>query len=157
MALIYPFPYRRSSDLIVQKNPQVPHTNRQVACHPMNNARVKRSSIPPHKTRPDSPVPTLQGLCDPSQIRRIRSQENRSRHYSHLTSEEAEAQRGWVTCPRAHSRCVAQPCILLLPRDLCEQNKLKTPPPEKDLESPSSTCLEARLPYHDSRAMTSSP
>ena len=60
---------------IVQKNPQVPHTNRQVACHPMNNARVKRSSIPPHKTRPDSPVPTLQGLCDPSQIRRIRSQE----------------------------------------------------------------------------------
>ena len=31
---------------IVQKNPQVPHTNRQVACHPMNNARVKRSSIP---------------------------------------------------------------------------------------------------------------
>ena len=48
---------------IVQKNPQVPHTNRQVACHPMNNARVKRSSIPPHKTRPDSPVPTLQGPC----------------------------------------------------------------------------------------------
>ena len=33
----------------------------------MNDARVKRSSIPPHKTRPDSPVPTLQGLCDPSQ------------------------------------------------------------------------------------------
>ena len=60
---------------IVQKNPQVPHTNRQVACHPMNNAIVKRSSSPPHKTRPDSPVPTLQGLCDPSQIRRIRSQE----------------------------------------------------------------------------------
>ena len=60
---------------IVQKNLQVPHTNRQVACHPMNNARVKQSSSPPHKTRPDSPVPTLQGLCDPSQIRRIRSQE----------------------------------------------------------------------------------
>ena len=27
----------------------------------------KRSSIPPHKTRPDSPVPTLQGPCDLSQ------------------------------------------------------------------------------------------
>ena len=25
---------------IVQKNPQVPHTNRQVACHPMNNASI---------------------------------------------------------------------------------------------------------------------
>ena len=60
---------------IVQKNPQVPHTNRQVACHPMNNARVKRSSIPPHKMRPDSPVPTLQGLCNPSQFQCIRSQE----------------------------------------------------------------------------------
>ena len=28
---------------------------------------------------------------------------------------------------------------------------------QKDLESLSSTRLEARLPYHDSRAMTSSP
>ena len=28
------------------------------------------------------------------------------------------------------------------------------PPPDKDLESPSSTRLEARFPYHDSRAMT---
>ena len=27
----------------------------------MNNSRGKRSSIPPYKTRPDSPVPTLQG------------------------------------------------------------------------------------------------
>src|SRR5574337_807224 len=31
------------------------------------------------------------------------------------------------------------------------------PQPEKDLERPSSTRLEARFPYHDSRAMTSSP
>ena len=28
---------------------------RQVACHSLNNLRGKRSSIPPHKTRPDSP------------------------------------------------------------------------------------------------------
>ena len=31
------------------------------------------------------------------------------------------------------------------------------PHPEKDLESSSSKCLEARFPYHDSRAMTRSP
>ena len=45
----------------------VPHTARQVACHSLNNSRGKRSSIPPHKTRPDSPVPTLQGPCNLSQ------------------------------------------------------------------------------------------
>ena len=27
----------------------------------MNNSRGKQSSIPPHETRPDSPVPSLQG------------------------------------------------------------------------------------------------
>ena len=52
---------------IVWKKPQVPHTARQVACHSLNNSRGKQSSIPPHKTRPDSPVPTLQGPCDLSQ------------------------------------------------------------------------------------------
>src|SRR5574341_501467 len=31
------------------------------------------------------------------------------------------------------------------------------PQPEKDLERPSSTRLEARFPYHGSGAMTSSP
>src|SRR5574341_2231116 len=31
------------------------------------------------------------------------------------------------------------------------------PQPEKDLERPSSTRLEARFPYHDSRALTRSP
>ena len=50
-----------------QKKPQIPNTAQQVACHPVNNSRGKRSSIPQHKTRPDSPVPTLQGLCDPNQ------------------------------------------------------------------------------------------
>ena len=38
---------------IVQKNPQVTNTVRQVVCHPVNNSRGKRSSIPPHKMRPD--------------------------------------------------------------------------------------------------------
>ena len=60
---------------IVRKNPQVIHTRRQVACHPVNNLRGKRNSIPPHKTRPDSPVPNLQGPCDPRQIRSQGSQE----------------------------------------------------------------------------------
>ena len=31
------------------------------------------------------------------------------------------------------------------------------PQPEKDLERPSTTRLEARFPYHDSRKMTRSP
>ena len=61
---------------IVWKKPQVPHTARQVACHSLNNSRGKRSSIPPQNSRPDSPEPTLQGPCDPSQIR---LQEVRSR------------------------------------------------------------------------------
>ena len=52
---------------IVQKNPQVPNTARQVACHPVNNSRGKQSSIPQHKTRPDCPVSTLQGPCDRGQ------------------------------------------------------------------------------------------
>ena len=52
---------------LVLKKPQIPHTAQQVGCHPMNNSRGKRSSIPPHSTRPDSPIPTLQGPCDRSQ------------------------------------------------------------------------------------------
>ena len=52
---------------IVHKNPQVPLTARQVACHPVNNSKGKQRSIPPQKTRRDSLVPTLQGHCDPSQ------------------------------------------------------------------------------------------
>ena len=33
---------------IVRRNPQVPHTAREVTCHPVNNWRGKQSSIPPH-------------------------------------------------------------------------------------------------------------
>ena len=32
-------------------------------CHPVNNSRGKRRSIPAHKTRPDSPLPTMQGAA----------------------------------------------------------------------------------------------
>ena len=52
---------------IVWKNPQVPNTTQQVDCHPVNNSRGKRSSIPQQKMRPDSPVPTLQRPCAASQ------------------------------------------------------------------------------------------
>ena len=34
---------------------------------PLKNSRGTWGFIPLHKTRPDSPVPTLQGLCDPNQ------------------------------------------------------------------------------------------
>ena len=59
---------RRVTDTPVHHSvkPQVPHTARQEACHPMNNSRGKQSSIPPLKTRPDSPAPTLKGPCDRS-------------------------------------------------------------------------------------------
>ena len=50
---------------IVQKNLQVTNTIRQVVCHPVNNPRGKRSSIPPHKTRPDF----LYQLCRETVIR----------------------------------------------------------------------------------------
>ena len=52
---------------MVGKNPQVPNTARQLVCHPVNTLSSKRSSVPQHKTRPASPVPTLQGPCDRSQ------------------------------------------------------------------------------------------
>ena len=50
---------------IVQKNPQVTNTVRQVVCQPVNNSRGKWSSIPPHKTRPDF----LYQLCRETVIR----------------------------------------------------------------------------------------
>ena len=63
---------RRGTDTRVHRpeNPQVPQTFRQVACHPVNNSKGKRRSIPQQKTRCDSLVPTLQGPWDPSQKRR---------------------------------------------------------------------------------------
>ena len=51
---------------IIWKNPQVPNTARQVACHPVNTSSGKRSSLPQPKTRRDSPVPTLWGPCQRS-------------------------------------------------------------------------------------------
>ena len=48
-----------------EKNAGSIHSSK-MAFHPVSNSRGKWSSIPPHKTRPDSPVPTPQGPCDRS-------------------------------------------------------------------------------------------
>src|SRR5574341_913071 len=48
------------------QKPQVPKTARQAASLPGKISRGKRSSMPQPKTRPDSPVPSLQGPCDRS-------------------------------------------------------------------------------------------
>ena len=60
---------RRGTDTLVQR-PEKPAASKyssDVACHPVHTSRGKRSSMPQHKTRPASPVPTLQGPCDQSQ------------------------------------------------------------------------------------------
>ena len=54
------FPPPPDKDL---ESPQVPHTDRQVACHPVNNSTGKWSSMPPHKTRPDF-LYTLATSCE---------------------------------------------------------------------------------------------
>ena len=71
---------RRGTDTpcIFRKNPQVPHTAPQVVCHLVNNSRSKRSSIPPHKTMPDSPVTTLGTLRTESEMERKRPLPGRS-------------------------------------------------------------------------------
>src|SRR5574339_55319 len=48
------------------KKRQVPKTSRKAASLPGDISRGKRSSMPQPKTRPDSPVPSLQGPCDRS-------------------------------------------------------------------------------------------
>ena len=139
---------------IVQKNLQLPHTGRQVACHPENNSRGKRSYIPAHKTRPASSVSTLQGPCDPSQKWRgtlrfppqlemrpsiiapnpVESREAPPNSTVSLTSQRhpevtgtSRGNPGFPSTIRKRPRCS------------------------------SSTRLEALVPYHDSRAMTRSP
>ena len=48
------------------KKRQVPKTARQAASLPGDISRGRRSSMPQPQTRPDSPVPSLQGPCDRS-------------------------------------------------------------------------------------------
>ena len=141
---------------IIRKNPQVPHTARQVACHPVNNSRGKQSSIPPHRTRPDSPVPTLQGPCDRSQklrgtLRFLLQLEMRPSSIAPNPVESQEAP------PKFTVRLLLKGILRSSLRSSAEVEGTQgiLPQPEKDLESPSSTRL-AQFPYHDSRAMTCS-
>ena len=138
-----------------RKNPQIPHTARQVACHPLNNSRGKRSSIPHPKKRPDSPVPTLQGPCNRSQkwrgsLRFLPPLEMRPSSVAPNPVESREApsnstvsmtsQRHPEKLPEVAGRSRGNPGFPAKPeKDL-----------EKDLESPSSTRLEALFQYHDS-------
>ena len=129
-----------------------------MACHPVNNSRGKRSSLPPHKTRPDSPVPTVQGPCDRSQKQRatleflpqleIRPSSNAPnpveyREAPHNSTVSLTSQRHAEKFPEITSTSRGNPGF---PAE-----------PEKDLENPSSRCLEARFPYHDWKAMTCFP
>ena len=42
---------------VIRKNPQVPHTAGQVACHPVNNSRGKRSSGSSLQTEEEAGLP----------------------------------------------------------------------------------------------------
>ena len=143
---------------IVQKNPQVPQTFRQVACHPVNNSKGKRRSIPQQKTRCDSLVPTLQGPWDPSQKRRgsLRFLPPLEVRPSSVAPDPAES-RGAPPPPQDPSPLRGTLGSSLRSPAEGEGHEGFPPPPDKDLESPSSTRLEALVPSRDSRARTRSP
>jgi len=143
---------------IVRKIPQDPHTAPQLACHPLNNERGKRSSLPQ----------TRRGLSIQSQLCR------------HASIWVRNGEETWGSClnPRWGPLPLKQtqwsperplpspqyPWLLigilrssLRPPAKVEGNKGFLPQPKKDLESPSSMCLEVRFPYHSSRAIMRSP
>ena len=151
---------RRGTDTpcIFRKNLQVPHTAPQVVCHLVNNSRGKRSSIPPHKTRPDSPVPTLQGPCNQSQKwrRSLRFLSPLEMRPSSIATNPAESQEAPPTPQHPSTLRGTLGSSLRTPAEV-EGNEGFPPQPEKYLESPSSTHLEALVLSHDSRAMKRSP
>ena len=108
------------------------------------------------KTRPDSPVPTLQGPCDRSQklrgtLRFLLQLEMRPSSIAPNPVESQEAP------PKFTVRLLLKGILRSSLRSSAEVEGTQgiLPQPEKDLESPSSTRL-AQFPYHDSRAMTCS-
>ena len=151
---------RRGTDtpVLLRENPQVSNTARHVACHHINNSRGKWSSIPHHKTRPGCPVPTLQGPSDWSQkwrgtLRFLPQLEMRPSSIAPNPVEPREAppnSTGFLTSHRHPENPPRSPVQVEGTQGFLLQ-------PEKDLESPSSTRLETRFPYHDSREMPRSP
>ena len=138
---------------IVRKNLQVPHTARHVACHSVYNSRGKLSSIPPHKTRPDCPVPNLQGPCDPNQKWRgtLRFLPQLEMRPSSIAPKPLESREAPPT-PRVTNFSEAP---LQAPEisGTSRGNPGFPAATRERLESPSLTRLEARVPYHGSRAM----
>ena len=141
---------------IVRKDSQVPHTARQVVCHPVNNSRVSRNSIPQHKTKPDSPVPTLQGPCDPSQKCRgtLRFLPQLEMRPSSIAPNPVEFLKP-LPIPQYPRLLRGTLRSSLRSPVQVEGTQGFLPQPEKDLETPS-TRLESRFPYHDSRAFMGS-
>ena len=110
------------------------------------------------KMRPDSPVPTMQGHCDWSQkwrgsLRLLPPLEMRP---SSIAPNPVESREAPPTPQHLSPLRGTLGSSLRSPAE-AEGNEGFPPQPEKDLESPSSTRLEALVPSHDSRAMTRSP
>ena len=110
------------------------------------------------KTRPDSPVPTLQGPCgrNPKRRESLRFQPPLEVRPSSVGQDPAESREAPPTPQDASPLRGTLGSSLRSPAE-GEGNEGFPPPPEKDLESPSSTRLEALVPSRDSRARTRSP
>ena len=109
------------------------------------------------KTRHDSPVPTLQGPCSRSQNWRgsLRFLPPLEMRPSSIATNPVESREAPPTPQRP------SPLIGTLGSSLRSPTKVGGNEgfplqPEKDIESPSSTRLEALVPSHDSRTMTRS-
>ena len=110
------------------------------------------------KTRPDSPVPTLQGPCSRSQNQRgsLRFLPPLEMRPSSIAPTPAESREAPLTPQHPSPLRGTLGSSLRSPAEV-EGNEGFPPQPEKDLESPSSTPLEDLAVSHDSRVMTSSP
>ena len=110
------------------------------------------------KTRPDSPVPTLQGPCSRSPKRRgsLRFLPTNQMRTSSVAPDPEES-RGAPPPPQDPSPHRGTLGSSLRSPAEGEGHEGFPPAPEKDLESPSSTRLQALVPSRDSRAITRSP
>ena len=150
---------RRGTDTPVSR-PEKPavstHSSTRCVRHPEQFER--QAEFPSSdKTRPDSPVPTLQGPCGRSpkhggSLRFLPPLEMRP--YS-IAPNPAGSREAPPTpqCPSPLRGTLGS--SLRSPAEV-EGNEGFPPQPEKDLESPSSTRLEALVPSHYSRATTRS-
>ena len=110
------------------------------------------------KTRPDSPVPIPQGPCgqSPKRTGSLRFLPPLEMRPSSIAPNPAESREAPPT-PQHPSPLRGTLGSSLRSQAEVEGNEAFPLQPEKGLESPSSTRLEAIVPFHDSRAMTRSP